>query len=186
MQWQPEKYRPVLKLMARRLYLDRRFRRRFDSSDLVQKTLLKAHETSALCRGDQEPQRVRWLHAILVNIARDLLREEQAARRDIGLEVSLNAALAESSACLEQWIASADTSPPAATERQELLGAVTTAIEDLPADHGEAILRHYLLGESTAEVARQMERTTDAVKMLLYRGMKALRERLQAQGVSWP
>ena len=26
MQWQPEKYRPVLKLMARRLYLDRRFR----------------------------------------------------------------------------------------------------------------------------------------------------------------
>ena len=71
MQWQPEKYRPVLKLMARRLYLDRRFRRRFDSSDLVQKTLLKAHETSAQCRGDQEPQRVRRKAKIPVFLIRD-------------------------------------------------------------------------------------------------------------------
>jgi RNA polymerase sigma-70 factor (ECF subfamily) len=186
MAWQPEKYRPVLKLMARRLCLDRRLQRRFDSSDLVQQTLLQAHARAATCRGQEEAQRLCWLHTILVNAARDRLAADRAARRDASLEVSLNAAAASSSACLEKWLAARQPSPAQEAERQELLAAVARAIDVLPDDQGEAILRHHLLGESTAEVAAQMGRTPDAVKMLLYRGMKALRERLQAEGVTWP
>ena len=40
--WQPERYRDLLHVLVRRLELDRRFRRRFSASDIVQEALLKA------------------------------------------------------------------------------------------------------------------------------------------------
>ena len=53
MPWQPEKYRDDLKLMAHRLCLDRRLKRRFDSSELVQESM----ETFQPCE-DMRPLRV--------------------------------------------------------------------------------------------------------------------------------
>ena len=41
--WQLERYQALLRLRARQLHFDPRLKRRFDSSDLVQETLLKAH-----------------------------------------------------------------------------------------------------------------------------------------------
>ena len=38
-QWDPGRYRELLQVMARRLQLDPRLKRRFDSSDLVHETL---------------------------------------------------------------------------------------------------------------------------------------------------
>jgi hypothetical protein len=43
-QWDPGRYRELLQVMARRLQLDPRLKRRFDSSELVHETLLKAHQ----------------------------------------------------------------------------------------------------------------------------------------------
>jgi len=121
MPWQPENYRDMLKLMARRLCLDRRLKRRFDSSDLVQQSLLKAHENVDQFEGPDEPRFLRWLHAILVNTARDRLREEQAAKRDLDLEVCLQGAAADSSACLEKWLA-ADLARAAGSASRTALG----------------------------------------------------------------
>jgi len=186
MSWQPEQYRDVLKLMVRRLYLDGRFRQRYGSSDLVQDTLLKAHNNVRDCHAADEPGRLRWLHAILMNVVRDRLSGEGAAKRDLAREVPLNAALAESSARLERWLADPAPSPARAAERHELLAAVARALETLSEDQREAILRHHTKGERTREIAAHMGRTADAVKLLLYRGLKELRQRLQGEGVSWP
>src|SRR4051794_37994064 len=71
MDWQPEQYRDRLKLMARRICLGRRFKRFFDSSDLVQETLRKADQHKEGCRAPDEAGRLRWLHGILENAARD-------------------------------------------------------------------------------------------------------------------
>src|SRR5262245_23625167 len=92
MQWQPEKYRDALKLMAHRLCLDRRLQRRFDSSDLVQQSMVKALQNSEQFQGDDEPRFLRWLHAILVNTARDQLDRDRAAKRNRDQEVSLEGA----------------------------------------------------------------------------------------------
>jgi RNA polymerase sigma-70 factor (ECF subfamily) len=177
----PEEYRDYLKLMARRLCMDRRLRRRFDSSDLVQQTQLKAHEKLDQFQGRDEPQFLRWLHAILVNVARDELEKGHAARRDLDLEIPLDRGAADSSACLEKWLAADQSSPEQKAQRHEQLLTATQALEQLPADQQEVLLAYYVDGEPHSVIAARMGRTPKAVAMLIYRGLTALRERLRPQ-----
>jgi RNA polymerase sigma-70 factor (ECF subfamily) len=181
MPWQPEEYRDFLKLMARRLCLDRRLRGRFDSSDLVQQTQLKAHEKLHQFQGHDQPQFLRWLHTILVNTARDELERGRAGRRDIDLEVSLERGAADSSACLEKWLAADESSPEQKAQRRELLMRVMNAVEHLPAEQQEALLAYYVEEQPHSAIAARMGRTTKAVAMLIYRGLTTLRERLNPQ-----
>jgi RNA polymerase sigma-70 factor (ECF subfamily) len=60
--WQPERYRPLLYLQVRLLQLAPQFRRRFDSSDLVQDALLRAHQYRDQFRGTTDAEWVGWLH----------------------------------------------------------------------------------------------------------------------------
>jgi RNA polymerase sigma-70 factor, ECF subfamily len=64
--WQLERYGPLLRLQARKLELDLRLRKRFDSSDLVQETMLKAHEGLAGFRGASEAELVKWLQEMSI------------------------------------------------------------------------------------------------------------------------
>jgi RNA polymerase sigma-70 factor (subfamily 1) len=188
MDWQPEQYRDRLKLMARKVCLDRRFKRFFDSSDLVQITLKKANKKKDSCRAPDEGGRLRWLHKILENVFRDERDKRLADRRNLNLEVSLNAALAESSACLEEFLADEAPSPEQEAARHELLDAVSREVERLPADQREVVVRHYLQGETMNQIARDLRPgcTPKAAAMLLYRGLRALRGRLGAEEVSGP
>jgi RNA polymerase sigma-70 factor (ECF subfamily) len=188
MDWQPEQYRDRLKLMASRICLDRRFKRFFDSSDLVQITLDKAHKKKSACRASDEEGRLRWLHEILKNAFRDERDKVVAAKRNLNLEVSLNAALAESSACLEKFLADKAPSPEQEAARHEQLDAVSRAVEQLPEDQREVVVRHYLQGETMNEIACDLRPgcTPKAAAMLLYRGLRALREQLGTEEVSGP
>lgn len=144
-------------------------------SDVVQQTLLKAHECGDQFRGQTDAERAAWLRSILVNQLRDAFRK--AGRHP---EHSLELALEESSARLDAWLG--DQQPPvgAATERHEQLLELASAMASLPADQRTALELHHIQGISVAEVARQMDCTTSAVAGLLHRGLKALRRKLQA------
>jgi RNA polymerase sigma-70 factor, ECF subfamily len=181
MPWQPEQYRDVLKLMARRLCLDRRLKTRFDSSDLVQETQLKAHANLHQFQGQDEPQFIRWLHTILVNVARDELEKGHAARRDFDLEVSLDRSAADSSACLEKWLAADQSSPEQKAQHREALLAAMAAVDQLPPEQRDAVLAYYVMEEPHSVIAARMGRTPKAVAMLIYRGLEALRARLDAK-----
>ena len=78
--WQLERYRPLLRLQARRLELDLRLRRRFDSSDLVQETMLKAHEGLDKFKGATEAELIVWLQEILGNVISERSVEPGALR----------------------------------------------------------------------------------------------------------
>jgi RNA polymerase sigma-70 factor, ECF subfamily len=181
MPWHPEKYRDFLKLMARRLCRDRRLKRRFDTSDLVQQTQMKACEKIHQFKGQDEPQFLRWLQAILVNIARDELEKGHAARRNLDLEVSLQRGAADSSACLEKWLAADHSSPEQKAQRRESLLAAMNALDQLPGEQREAVLSYYVEEEPHSVIAARMGRTPKAVAMLIYRGLATLRERLNPQ-----
>ena len=171
-----EKYREYLCLLAR-LQLDPRVQRKLDSSDLVQQTLLKAHEKRDQFRGQSEGEFMAWLRTILANVLADAVRK--FGRKHAELEVSLQAALEESSSCLESWLADGQAPPGEQAMRQEQLLRMADALAQLPDDQRVAVELHHLHGHSVPSIARLMDRSTASVSGLLRRGMQTLRTLLK-------
>jgi RNA polymerase sigma-70 factor (ECF subfamily) len=176
--WLIERYRPLLRLQARKLELDMQLRRRFDSSDLVQETLLKAHAALGTFAGTSEAELVRWLQEILGNVLADEVRRARAQKRDVGLERSIDDILAASSARLEAFLAAGEPSPSEQSERQEQLLRLARAIEELPDDQRDVLIHRDLLGTPVREISEHLGRTEKSVAGLLLRGRRRLRELL--------
>lgn len=170
--WCPEHYREYLRLLAR-LQLHPRLRSRLDSSDLVQETLLRAHERRDQFRGQTAAEFAAWLRTILVHILADALRRlDREHRQNLP---ALDASLSESAARLESWLADGQVSPSDHAERHEQTLWLAQVVAQLPEDQRTAIELHHLQGLTVPIVAGIMDRTTAAVAGLLRRGLKTLR-----------
>jgi RNA polymerase sigma-70 factor (ECF subfamily) len=172
-----ESFRNYLLLLAR-ARLDDRIRGKLDPDDLVQQTLARALEKRAHFQGISDEQRAAWLRTILVNVMTDLVRRH--LRPDA--ERSLEAALEQSSARLQAFLAADQTSPSEAVCRHESLVRLANALTSLPDDQRRAVELKHLQGRTLVEVARELGRSVPAVAGLLQRGIKALREEL---GETW-
>lgn len=178
--WPLEHYRDYLHLLSR-VGLDARLLALADSSDVVQQTLLRAHERIAQFRGACEAELLAWLRAILARQLADLAR--RAGQVHWAERQSLDAALEQSSARLASWLADEQPSPGEQVQRREQLLFLAEALARLPQDQRTAVELHHLEGYSVAEVGRQMGRSAGSVAGLLHRGLKSLRAHLgEAQG----
>jgi RNA polymerase sigma-70 factor (ECF subfamily) len=176
--WQIGRYRALLHLHARQVQRDPRLGRRFDASDVVQEALLRGHANLGQFRGSTEAELVGWLQKILANVVADAIDKNKAQKRNVDLEQSLNATIAESSARLEKLLADRQSSPSQKAERREELLRLAEAIEKLPEDQREAVILRDLQDASVAEIAAQLGRTEKSVAGLLVRGRSRLRELL--------
>jgi RNA polymerase sigma-70 factor, ECF subfamily len=173
-----ERYRSWLGLLAR-LQVDVRFRAKFDPSDIVQQTLLEAVRDWPKFRGGSEAELAAWLRQILAHVLlHEVRRYGGARRRDIGREVSLEEALAESSQRLGAALAAPGSSPSEQAGRNELELLLADALARLPADYAEIILLRNVEGLSHEEAARRIGRSAGAVRMLWVRALARLREEL--------
>ena len=174
-----ERFREYLHLLAR-LQLDSRLQAKLDASDLVQQTLLKAYQAQGQFRGRSAAEQAAWLRQILANTMANAVRDLARAKRDIALERSLEASLADSSSRLEAWLAADQSSPSQRADRQEQLLLLAAALARLPEDQRHAVERHHLQGWPLADIAAEMGRSESAVGGLLRRGLKGLRELMRA------
>jgi RNA polymerase sigma-70 factor, ECF subfamily len=170
-----EDYRDYLHLLAR-LHLDPRLQGKVDASDVVQQTLVKAHQAREQFRGQTAAEQAGWLRRILVNTLVDAARK---FGREIDREQPLEQNVQTSSARLEAWLAAEQSSPSQAAQRQEQLLRVARALAELPGDQRQAVELHHLREQSVAQIAQALGRTEASVAGLLRRGLARLRELLQ-------
>jgi RNA polymerase sigma-70 factor (ECF subfamily) len=173
--WPLEHYRDYLRLLSR-VGFDARLRALADSSDVVQQTLLRAHERIVQFRGASEAEFLAWLRTILVRQLADLAR--RAGQPHWEKRRSLEAALEQSSARLAAWLSDQQPTPGEQAQQREQLLRLAEALAGLPQDQRTAVELHHLEGYSVVEVGQRMGRSTGAVAGLLHRGLKALRARL--------
>jgi RNA polymerase sigma-70 factor (ECF subfamily) len=176
--WQPEHYREYLRLLAR-LRWPARLRARLDPSDLVQKTLLRAHQHRDDLHNQPEAVRMAYLRRTLAATMVDAARRLGAGKRDAALERSLETDLEQSSLRLAAWLAAEQSSPSAQAQKREMLVHLAEQLAKLPEGERTALELRYLSEPPVplAEIAALLRRPgAKAVAGLLARGLARLRK----------
>ncbi len=173
-----EQYRNYLKLLAD-LQLSPRLRVKEGASDIVQQTMLDAHQDLAGFRGKSEAELRAWLRMILTNNLLTLARRYGTLKRATGREVTLQHQLEKSSALLHHNLVAEQTSPSEALIKKERSEQLAEALLKLLEDERSAVILKHYHNWSVAEIAQHLGRTQEAVAGLLRRGLKKLRGHLQ-------
>src|SRR5271168_1964009 len=161
--WRPrldlERFRSYLILLAR-LKLDRKLRGKLDASDVVQQTLLEAHEALESFRGNDLAAQAAWLRQILARNLANAVRDLTRAKRDVRKERSLQAELDNSASQMEGWLAAEQSSPSQKLERHERALQLAEALAQLPEAQRDAVVLRHFQGLSLADIGAQLDCTT--------------------------
>lgn len=176
-----QKCRTYVSLIAR-AQIEGWMRTKFDASDLVQQTLLEAHQGFENFKGETEAEWLGWLRGILNHNTLDFARKYQgAAKRDVKREFSIDQAGGNSAPSgLQRWELKDQAETPSRillNREQEILMA--EAVSQLPADYQEVIMLRNLQRLSFKEVAERMHRSPGAVQMLWLRALNQLQELME-------
>lgn len=167
------RYRSYLLLLAR-LHLGGRD----GASDVVQQTLLEAHQQREHIRGVSDGERAAWLRRALANNLVDAQRAHHRQKRDVSREIDASAVR------LGELLAADVPSPSYAARRDEDTVALAAALEQLPDAQRLAIIWQHWDGLTLAAIGERMGKTPVAVAGLLKRGLKRLREILETRAQS--
>jgi RNA polymerase sigma-70 factor (ECF subfamily) len=153
-----------------------------DPSDMVQETLLKAHQHFGQFRGRSEAELAAWLRQILARTLADFARRYRAAgARRVGRERSLEGVLDASSAALCGLLTGREPTPSQSAQNRELSVVLADVLAELSADHHEVVVLRSIEELDWDEVARRMGRTPGAARMLWIRALKELRPLIEAR-----
>ncbi len=140
--------------------------------------MLQAHCALHEFRGTTDAERAAWLRTILVRTMAHATRDHRREKRDVRRERSLEAAIEQSSAKLDAWLAAGDSSPSQKASRIEQVVRLAQALEQLPEAQRIAIERQYFDGQSLEQIGDHLGRSVPAVAGLLRRGLQTLKMKL--------
>ena len=165
------KYRNYLMTIAH-LQLEPRLREKLDASDIVQQTLLEAHQQREGFQGQSPAEFAGWLKQILVHNLLDVIRSFRREKRDVAREQSLDASFDRSTVRLAALIVADQSSPSIKVERDEQGLQLADALAKLPDAQREALELQHWHGWSVAQIAEYMGRSRTAAAGLLKRALR--------------
>ena len=132
-----------------------------DAEDLTEQTFLQAyrHYERAVRESDGRPLRpwlIRIAHNLAANFYRDRSRKPESAIEDAGL-------------------ISAPHTTEALVEGREELKTILEGVQRLPDERREALIMRFALGMDNREIARALDKTDGATKVLLHRAIRQLK-----------
>jgi RNA polymerase sigma-70 factor (ECF subfamily) len=170
-------YAPLADRIAQQL--PRSLRSTLSVDDVVQQTYVQVFQS--ICRFElrDDVPFLSWLGAIAECRLRDAVRAQLRKKRGGGHHrlASHSAGDAEPVDWLDRLARDSHT-PSRALAREEAIQAIRIALADLPEEYREAIDLRYFEGCSLDEVAVRMNRSPGAVRGLLDRAKKRIRDAL--------
>lgn len=164
-------------------HLDDRIGIRVSASDIVQDTLLEAHRDFGSFSGTTIEEFTGWLRRILFNnLATSIEKHVLADKRDVRKQKSLDQDLGrtdQSHPKLARYLQQDITSPSTPMQRDESLGQLLTAINQLPPDYEEVIRLRHFDDLSFNQIAERLGRNSGAVRMMWVRAVEKLRQVLE-------
>lgn len=169
--------RPVLLTLAEAL-ISPALRVEVDASDLVQQTLMEAHQQSEILASFDDGPFFSWLrkalrHNVLDAVKRLSTQKNDAARRIRAADID------NSFVRLDELLIADDTSPSEIVQRNEQIALLLAAIQELPRNQREAVILKHLRGYTLRQVAEELGVSETAAAGLLHRGRKQLVEQLE-------
>lgn len=149
-------------LAAIRVRIGARLREKLDPEDVLQETLVRAYQSLARFESQSEDSFLSWLVAIAENLILDAAKR-QRTRRELELE-------------LEPEPAADGVSPSREARRDERFDRLKKSIAGLSPDYQKVLLLSRNDGLKIQEIAERMGRSESAVKNLLFRAMKELKQ----------
>jgi RNA polymerase sigma-70 factor (ECF subfamily) len=171
-----EHFRPYLLAAAGAVH-PQHLQAKAGNSDLVQQSVLEAHQNFHRFEGTTEAELAAWLRCILDCNAANVRREFHTAKRDVGREVALSDP-ASSNDGLAQ-LAATGPSPSGRAAAGEEAQAIDRALARLPEDYRQVIVLRIREQRSFAEVGKVMNRSADAVRKLWTRAVERLQQELK-------
>ncbi len=171
-----EEFRSYLHVLAE-TQLHQRLKSKVDASDVVQQTLFQAYQAKHQFRGSSSAEKAGWLRTILGNVLCGMARDFSRKRRDISREQSIQA-VEQSSIQLANLLAADSSSPSAAINRDERANELAAAMLKLTEEQRKAIILKYWQGATLADISQQLDKSTEAVAGLIFRGMKKIRSEI--------
>ncbi len=172
---QLERFRPLLSLLVR-TKVDRKLVGKVDLSGVVQQTMLDAFQSREKLHDRTDQEVVAWLRRSLANNLIDEVRRLHAWGRNPVAEVSIEAALGDSSAHFDHFLAHSDLCPAQRCQELEQQLRLAERLLELPEPQRRAIELHRLQDRSLDQTAEELGKTKAAIAGLLRRGMHRLRE----------
>ena len=150
---------PLEKLICARLGPE--LRSRVEVDDVLQETLLRAFRSIASIEWQGEKAFLAWLETIAVRAILD-----EAGKRK-GPELAQH----------PSKLAGSHVSPSRALRREERLERLKESLKALPPEYREVILLARIERMSLGQIAERLGRSPEAVRKLLARGLRKLKER---------
>jgi RNA polymerase sigma-70 factor (ECF subfamily) len=164
-------YRNYLRLLATTC-LDHDVRAKADPSDVVQETLIKAHENFDQFRGTTRQEWLAWVRTILVNNLTDLHRRYSLAGRKVSRERSLELVIDRSSRILRNLLPTTDPSPSEQAQENERSVLLADALAELAPEDREVVILRNLQELDWNEIGLRTQRSPDAARMLWTRALR--------------